>query len=286
MTSEPTTVGVIERRLELRAAPERVWRALTVRDELRGWFGQAAELELRPGASGSFGWDGDGEFAVRVEAIEPGGYLAWRWARDPGVAVDDGPSTLVEFRLTPRADGGTTLELRESGFARPADRETNAEGWTEELAELTTFVDGEPWRSGITRRVDLRADPDRVWDAFATLKGWGAWWGPLEGFEMRVGSEGWFVWPAEGGRFAGRIETLDPATRRFAWRWVTVPETSVAAADQTLLTEWRVEAGADGGSTLHLRETGFTSRRDWDLNRIGWSDDIFPRIRSQVGDAG
>jgi hypothetical protein len=70
--------------------------------------------------------------------------------------------------------------------------------------------------------------------------------------------------------------------RRFAWRWVTTPDTPEAGAAQTLLTEWRVEAGADGGSVVHLHETGFDGRHDWDVNRIGWSDDLFPRIRALV----
>jgi hypothetical protein len=55
--------------------------------------------------------------------------------------------------------------------------------------------------------------------------------------------------------------------RRFAWRWVTTPDTPEAGAAQTL---------------VHLHETGFDGRHDWDLNRIGWSDDLFPRIRALV----
>jgi uncharacterized protein YndB with AHSA1/START domain len=277
-------VSAIERQIELRASPERVWRALTEPEEIRGWFGQSAELDLRPGGSGRIDWDEHGSFFIRVEAVEPTTYLAWRWAREPGVPVEDGPSTLVEFRLDPRPDGGTLLALRESGFERASDRETNVEGWTSELNELVTFLDGDPWRAGIQRRIVLRADPDTVWRAFADMASWGAWWGPIEGFEPRVGSEGWFVWPAEGGRFAGRIETFEPANRRFAWRWATVPETALEAASSTLLTEWSIEPGEDGGSILSLRETGFDGRRNWDLNRNGWETDMFPAIRRHLGE--
>jgi hypothetical protein len=38
-------------------------------------------------------------------------------------------TTLVEWSLEERADGGTTLRLRESGFTRPEDRAGNEEGW-------------------------------------------------------------------------------------------------------------------------------------------------------------
>ena len=50
---------------------------------------------------------------------------------------------LVEWTLTPRADGGTTLFLRESGFRRPEQRAENDEGWTSELAELLAYLEGE-----------------------------------------------------------------------------------------------------------------------------------------------
>ena len=189
MTS-PAISAAVERRTELRADPGRVWRALTEPDELRAWFGQGAELDLRAGGRGCFEWDGHGGYDILVEVVEPPTYLAWRWASERDRPIDEVPSTLVEFRLVARADGGTSLSVRESGFVRPESRDQNDEGWAEELGELVEFVDGEPWRAGITRRLDLRADPETVWRAFGTLDGWSSWWGPLEGFEARVGVGG------------------------------------------------------------------------------------------------
>ena len=57
------------------------------------------------------------------------------------MAVDDGPSTLVEWDLEPTADGGTLLRLRESGFVAEADRAGNDAGWTEELGELVNYLE-------------------------------------------------------------------------------------------------------------------------------------------------
>ena len=202
------------------------------------------------------------------------------------MAIDAGPSTLVEFRLSPGSSGGTVLIVTESGFERPADRAMNVEGWTSELDELTEFLDGEPWRRGIERRIDLHAAPDMVWRAFAVIAEWAAWWGPLEGFEPRAGSEGWFLWAKEGGRFAGRIETFDPIERRIAWRWSTLPDVPLEGAANTILSAWSIEPREDGGSILRLRETGFDARRDWDLNRNGWEDDVFPAIRRHLGEPG
>lgn len=130
----------IERTLELSAEPARVWSALTETAELIKWFPAEAEFDLRPGGEGWFAWPEHGRFALRVETVEPPLRLAWRWARDRDVAIDDGRSTLVEWTLEPREDGGTRLSLRESGFARDEDRRGNEEGWTEELAELESLL--------------------------------------------------------------------------------------------------------------------------------------------------
>jgi uncharacterized protein YndB with AHSA1/START domain len=138
-----TELSAIERTVELRAAPERVWRAITDPDELCRWFPQQMALDIRPGAVGTFTWSEYGDFAVRVDAVEPPRYLAWRWAREPNVAADEAFMTLVEWWLTPRDDGGTTLRVRESGFADPEHRSGNEEGWDEELAELAELL-GQP----------------------------------------------------------------------------------------------------------------------------------------------
>ncbi len=130
----------IERTLELAASPERVWQAITDPAELSRWFGHEVELELQPGGAGWFGWPHDGRFHARVELVDAPNRLTWRWARDRDTPVDAGPSTVVEWTLTRRADGGTTLSLRETGFVRPEDRAENDEGWTEELTELESYM--------------------------------------------------------------------------------------------------------------------------------------------------
>ena len=134
-------IDEIERTLELRAPPERVWRAITEPDELARWFGDSAELRLETGGEGWLGWKSHGRFAVRVELWQPPMRFAWRWGREPDLPLDETPSTLVEWELAPRDDGGTTLHLRESGFDRPQDREQNVKGWRHELRELEGYVE-------------------------------------------------------------------------------------------------------------------------------------------------
>lgn len=128
----------IERTLEFDATPERVWRALTDPEELSAWFpDDARDLDVRPGGAGWWHWEAHGRYAVRFEVVERPRRLVWVWAREPGVSVDESPSTRVEWRLETReGDEGTRLHLREEGFLTPEHREQNVEGWRHELGEL------------------------------------------------------------------------------------------------------------------------------------------------------
>ena len=133
-------IDAIEKRVEFDAAPERVWRALTDGSELVQWFPDAGAFDMGPGANGEFVWADHGSYPAKVEAFEPPTYLAWRWTSNVKADAGTGSETLVEFRLRPRDGGGTTLELRESGFARDEDREANVGGWKQELGELAEFL--------------------------------------------------------------------------------------------------------------------------------------------------
>ena len=49
-------VDSIERAITVSSPRERVWKALTAADELARWFGDSAEVDLRPGGALRFGW--------------------------------------------------------------------------------------------------------------------------------------------------------------------------------------------------------------------------------------
>lgn len=134
----------IRRTLELAADPRRVWDALTDPAELGRWFPDEADLRAAAGSDGAFVWERHGRFAVRVETFEPPRRLVWRWARDPDVDLDGGPTTTVEWTLEARDDGGTTLHLVERGFATPEHRKQNEGGWEAELAELVAHLERAP----------------------------------------------------------------------------------------------------------------------------------------------
>jgi uncharacterized protein YndB with AHSA1/START domain len=281
-TPSPASVAAIERRVALAAPPERVWRALTDPAELAAWFGQAAELDLRVGGLGWFEWSDGGRFHARVERVDEPRAFAYRWARDRDTLVDAGPSTLVEFRLEPAPGGGTVLHLRESGFMDTDGRRENVHGWLDELADLAEALADEPWQAGVRRIYSLRSAPERVWAALATREQLDAWFGPTEGLEIRAGSSGWFAWP-QHGRFAVRVEAVEPPTY-LAWSWTPAGETPLERAAQVLLTEWLVRGRPDGGTDLHLLETGFTDPAEWRENSAGWDSDVLAGLRRVLGE--
>ena len=95
---------------------------------------------FEPGHRGVFQWNHHGRYAFEVEEVDAPELLVWRWAKDPDVALDDTASTVVEWRLSRRADGGTVLNLRESGFGTEELRQGNDDGWDKELGELADYL--------------------------------------------------------------------------------------------------------------------------------------------------
>ncbi len=137
----------IEREIVIDAPVERVWAALTTPEEIAGWFGDRAAVDLRPGGTAEFHWADYGSFHAAVERVEPHSAFSYRWAREKDVAPTAGNSTLVEFTLTPEG-AGTRLRVVETGFAslalpeeeRARHAADNTEGWVHELDELRDYA--------------------------------------------------------------------------------------------------------------------------------------------------
>ena len=259
MTDTTTTapVAAIERRLEFRASPERVWRAISDSDELARWFSQRADMPIEVGGVGWLEWDGHGRSVVRVEVVDPPHRLVWRWMNGPSSEADD-TATLVEWRLEPTAGGGTILHLRESGFARPSSRADNAVGWLTELAELVDLLAVERWEHGIRRTYAFRAAPERVWAAFADPEQFARWFGGETPPALGAGTDGWFVWPAHG-RFAIRVEVVEPPVY-LAWRWTTQQDTRSMPRTRSCGPSGRSSVARTAGPTSICSRPGSSDR--------------------------
>jgi uncharacterized protein YndB with AHSA1/START domain len=139
---------LIEREILIEASRERVWAVLTEAKHVAGWFGDSAEIDLRPGGKASFGWTEYGIHQAVVDRVEPPEFFSYRWAHRADTEPVEGSSTLVEFTLT-EVFAGTLLRIVETGFASlhgtEADQDQavreNTEGWTSELAELKEYAE-------------------------------------------------------------------------------------------------------------------------------------------------
>lgn len=170
-----TSTDSIEKRVILRAPVSRVWRAIANAEEFGRWFGFRLDGEFAPGRRMRGTFDGQFDEAAiiahqkslgitpsklrqpesnaafcTIERMEPERYLSFRWIPygiDAEADPDNEPTTLVEFRLEPVAEG-TQLTIVESGFDRvPAHRRErafrmNEGGWAAQAENLQKYVEG------------------------------------------------------------------------------------------------------------------------------------------------
>jgi uncharacterized protein YndB with AHSA1/START domain len=139
--------GLVIANVDLQAAPERVYEALTSPDEITAWW-------VRPGVFDTREWAGDlhvggtwrasgigggrpytleGEF---LEVVRPRKLVhTWRGAGTPGA------TTTVSYVLEPLG-AGTRITLRHSGFTSPESCRNTGIGWETSFAKLEEHLSG------------------------------------------------------------------------------------------------------------------------------------------------
>jgi uncharacterized protein YndB with AHSA1/START domain len=143
----------IDRTIDIKASPHRVWRALTDVSELASWFQVTIEGDI---AQGSEVWmtsvhpqHAGMRWPVRIVELTPPRRMVWQWHPgeiDPARDYAHDPQTTVTFTLEPSA-GGTRLSVAETGFdALSLERRAkayadNTQGWTEVLVWLQKHVE-------------------------------------------------------------------------------------------------------------------------------------------------
>lgn len=146
----------IEKRINISAPLERVWRAISEPEQFASWFGlDAAGARFEVGSPAEMKLSSPPEYAgmpftIDIVSVEAGRYFAFRWhpyAVDQGVDYSGEPTTLVEFLLEEQGVG-TLLTLTESGFnAIPEHRrarafEMNDHGWGIQVQRVKEYVGG------------------------------------------------------------------------------------------------------------------------------------------------
>src|SRR5258708_19842403 len=82
----------IEREILIEASLERVWAVLTEAQHVAGWFGDSAEIDLRPGGKAAFGWKEHGRPLAVVERVDDPNFLSSPWPRRPHTHPPHAPS--------------------------------------------------------------------------------------------------------------------------------------------------------------------------------------------------
>ncbi|MFD3703532.1 SRPBCC domain-containing protein [Nocardia sp. NPDC058658] len=135
----------IVRTVELAHPPEKVWAAITTAEGLASWFGNTAEIDLRPGGAMRMTWTEGFSADIRVERVEKPSVFGYTWPIN-GLPDEDPRRTYVEFTLE-SVGAGTRLTVVETGFAQLSDDaykeafEGNVGGWKSELGELVEYLD-------------------------------------------------------------------------------------------------------------------------------------------------
>ena len=140
--------GQIQREILIEAPVDVVWRVVTEPSQIRQWFTDEAEIELRVGGTGRLAFTRSGEsYQLQIEALEPPHRFAFRWVQPAGSVARLDNSMLVEFTLQEEA-GKTRLRVTESGFdtvdwsdtKKAKYAEDHSKGWQTLLGRLRDYA--------------------------------------------------------------------------------------------------------------------------------------------------
>lgn len=139
------TAGTIRASVEIAAAPERVFRAISS-EEIADWWGSAETYRVTrwTGEMRAGGWwrsegvSANGQsFSVSGDVLEfePPRLLVhtWRYDHKPGDV------TTVRYQIEP-IPGGSRVTVRHDGFTDGDSCEGHARGWERVLSWLTKYV--------------------------------------------------------------------------------------------------------------------------------------------------
>lgn len=146
------------------AAPERVFAAFTDKELMQSWYGPenmtVPHCEVDPRVGGAYrielhGPAGNVSIVAGVfKEIEAPRKLVFTWGWLNGAGRN--PETVVALTLTPR-DGGTDLELVQTGFLQEEFRLGHEDGWTSAFKALEASLAGK--RKPTTAGPKLVGDP-------------------------------------------------------------------------------------------------------------------------------
>jgi uncharacterized protein YndB with AHSA1/START domain len=139
---------VIEQSYHFKAAPDKVFQALTDSRGLVKWFLSRARVEPKKGGTYSFDWIGGYHMNGKVKQLEEDKAVSFSWhdKLKSGELVE----TTANFKIARKGDG-SILQLRHTGFHDPEHFADCSSRWAYYLTNMKSVLD---------HRIDLRSKYD------------------------------------------------------------------------------------------------------------------------------
>ena len=136
METKTVTKTIIKEQF-IQATPERVFKAITEKQELERWFVQKADIELRPGGTFRTEWaPGVGERG-QVKEVKPSQLFSFTWE------IFSPTPTTITFALA-KEQVGTLVTLTHSDIGEGEGWDvytTIDKGWGAHLKDLTSWIE-------------------------------------------------------------------------------------------------------------------------------------------------
>jgi uncharacterized protein YndB with AHSA1/START domain len=130
------------------------------------------------------------------------------------------------------------------------------------MTDATTTADA---LAAIERTLELDAPRARVWGAITDPAELSRWFPQRAEWDLRPGGTGTFFWEGYGSFPIEVVSVEEPGY--LAWRWGM-------ESDEVTLVEWWLDERPDGGTTLRMRESGFTTPKHRAGNDEGWTEEL------------
>jgi uncharacterized protein YndB with AHSA1/START domain len=129
----------MKHQIPIKAAPEKVYAAITSQTGLRGWWTADTKADEKAGGKAEFGFDKRGMvFRMTIEKLDPGKRVVWSCHGDH----PEWDGTVLTWELSPQ-DGSTTLRFNHSNWKAASDfYATCNSSWGELMHRLRDYVEG------------------------------------------------------------------------------------------------------------------------------------------------
>jgi uncharacterized protein YndB with AHSA1/START domain len=203
-----------EKKFEVAAPPEAIWKAITEGDELIRWFCLHASCELGPGGKQHIDWGGGAKATATIVTWQPNAHLRTEADRpDLSQPAPDDPAEPYAIDWYLEADGGTTrVRMVASGFGEGPnwDHEYDGtfHGWDMFHKTLKHYLENHPGQpaQNVVLYAMLAVPPEEAWNRLMSPEGL-VKEGRLE--DISTGARFRFV-TAAGDVFAGVVRNFVP----------------------------------------------------------------------------